>query len=88
MQPRVRAAVSLYVFATLGVFLLAAPWSAIWDFATSFLLPTSLGGWIRSGWARGAVSGLGALDLLAAIQEVDRLRKILGGGTQLDPSDR
>jgi hypothetical protein len=68
---------SLYVFATLGVFLLAAPWSPVWDFATTVLLPTSVGNLVRSGFARGAISGLGCLDLLVAIQEAEHLRRIL-----------
>ena len=83
MESRVHIAMSLYVFAALGVFLLAAPWSPVWDFATAALLPPSVaGGFVRSGFARGAVSGLGALDLLVAIQEAGYLRRLLGRKAQ------
>lgn len=86
LESRVRTAMSLYVFAALGVFLLAAPWSPVWDFATAALLPPSLaGGVVRSGFARGAISGLGALDLLVAIQEAERLRRILWGRDASEP---
>jgi hypothetical protein len=69
---------SLYVFASLGVFLLVAPWSPVWDYATGALLPPGpAAAFLKSGFARGAVSGLGALDLLVAIQEAGYLRRIL-----------
>ena len=78
MESRVRTAMSLYVFASLGVFLLVAPWSPVWEYATGALLPPgSAAGFLKSGFARGAVSGLGALDLLVAIQEAGYLRRIL-----------
>ena len=68
MESRIRTALSLYSFAVLGFFLLVAPWTAVWEQATAFLLPSALGSWVTSGWVRGAVSGLGALDLLVAGQ--------------------
>jgi hypothetical protein len=64
---------ALYLFAALGIFLLAVPWSPVWEFGTSFLLPSSMATWVRSGWTRGTISGLGALNLLAAGQEAGRL---------------
>jgi hypothetical protein len=58
----------LYAFVVFGIFLLVAPWTPIWNRAMLALLPTSMGGWIMSGWLRGVVSGLGALDLMVALQ--------------------
>jgi len=58
----------LYAFAVFGIFLVVAPWTPIWNRAMLALLPTSAGTWVMSGWARGVVSGLGALDLLVAFQ--------------------
>lgn len=69
MDLRLGSAVTVYFLAVLGIFLAVAPWTGVWDYATLTLLPTWCGGWIRSGWFRGAVTGLGALDLLAAAQE-------------------
>jgi len=70
---RIQTAMTLYVFGALGLFLVAVPWTSVWDQVTVALLPKALGGWIRSGWARGAVSGLGALDLVAAAREARAL---------------
>lgn len=70
---RIRTAMIVYAFAVLGVFLMAVPWTSVWDQATLVLLPTVPGGWVRSGWIRGAISGLGALDLLAAAEEAGAL---------------
>ena len=66
---RIRSAMILYFYGVLGMFLLTVPWTPVWDQATLAFLPTSIGGWMNSGWARGAVTGLGALDLCAAAQE-------------------
>ena len=84
MPPRIRTALSLYAFGVLGAFLLAVPWSPIWDHATLSVAPYALGAWVRSGWLRGAVSGLGALDLLVAVQEAGVLWQGLRGG-RTDP---
>jgi hypothetical protein len=65
---RIRTALMLYAFAVFGLFLLVAPWTPIWNRAMLALLPTSIGAWVMSGWVRGVISGLGALDLLMALQ--------------------
>lgn len=68
MQSRLRSALSLYAFTVLGIFLVFAPWSPVWDQATIALLPERLSLLARAGWARGLVSALGALDLVVALQ--------------------
>lgn len=68
MERRLRSALSLYAFAVAGLFLLVAPWTPVWAQATAALAPESIGGWLLSGWVRGGVSGLGALDLAVAVQ--------------------
>lgn len=73
MDLRLRTAYMLYAFAIFGLFLLVAPWTPVWERAMLALLPTSLGSCIMSGWARGTVSGLGALDLLVAFQVAKEL---------------
>ena len=45
----------------------------------------ALGPWVRSGWVKGAVSGLGALDLLVALQEAGILWQSLRSG-RMDPA--
>ena len=70
-------ALALYAFAALGLFLVVAPWTPVWDQATLLLLPTSVGPWATSGWVRGAVSGLGALDLVVALQVGTELRRAM-----------
>lgn len=79
-MPRIQIALNLYVFSVLGIFLLAVPWTPVWEQATFVFLPTALGSWARSGWARGVVSGLGALDLLAATQEAGALLRSFRSG--------
>ena len=68
LQSRLGAALSLYAFGVLGLFLLVAPWTPAWTQATYALLPKQVGHWVLSGWTRGIVSGLGALDLAIAVQ--------------------
>lgn len=63
---RIRGAMWVYAFGVLGIFLVAAPWTPVWDQAFFVLLPVPAGGWIGSGWARGAISGLGLLNLMTA----------------------
>ena len=69
MAASLRSALHLYVFGMLGIFLLAVPWTAIWDRATLAMAPTWVGAWVRSGWFRGGVSALGLLDLAVAARE-------------------
>ena len=77
MGLRVQTSLSLYIFTVLGMFLLVVPWSPIWERATLVFIPTILGGWTRSDWVRGVISGLGALNLLAAARDAELLWKLL-----------
>ena len=72
-MPRVSALVNVYLLATLGVFLVAAPWTAVWDQASGALGRSVLATWAGSGYARGFVSGLGLLDLLVAAREAETI---------------
>jgi hypothetical protein len=67
MDTRVPTALTLYAFGTLGVFLIVAPWTALLDQAVR-VLPEASRVWLTSGWVRGAISGLGAIDLGLAIR--------------------
>lgn len=77
MVSRIQTALNLYMFAVLGTFLVAVPWTPVWEQATIPLVPTVLGSWARSGFTRGVVSGVGMLDLLVAAQEAGALWRSL-----------
>jgi hypothetical protein len=68
LDARIPKALGLYAFVVLGIFLLLAPWTPIWEEATRALLPAKVQSWTGTGWVRGAISGLGALNLLVAFQ--------------------
>ncbi len=59
----------------LGVFLLVFPWASDWDLNYFSSLPI----WASAIWAspyfRGAISGLGALNIYVSFLEVFRLRR-------------
>jgi hypothetical protein len=59
----------------LGVFLLLFPWTHYWDVSYGLFLPA----WVRPLWAnpyfRGAVSGVGLLNIYISFAEVFRLRR-------------
>ena len=80
MDSRITAALALYAFLILGVFLLVVPWTPVWHSATLLLAPTRWSQWIRGGAVRGLVSGLGALDLIVAIQLAMELWRGAQGG--------
>jgi hypothetical protein len=57
-----------------GVVLVVAPWTMLWD-GNYLLQPLPLfRSLLLSPFARGAVSGLGVINILLAIDEVARLR--------------
>jgi hypothetical protein len=62
----------------LGVFLLLFPWTSQWDVSYGGFLPM----WARPLWSspfvRGAVSGIGLLDIYISFSEVFRLRRFSG----------
>jgi hypothetical protein len=78
LAERIAAALRLYAFAVLGVFLLVVPWTPLWDQAVRTLLPAPGSPWALTGWVRGAVSGVGALNLLAAAGEWASFWRSLG----------
>lgn len=56
-----------------GIVLLVAPWTVLWD-GNVLLQPSSwLRGLLLSPFARGAVSGLGLVNILLAIDEARQL---------------
>ncbi len=84
---RLQTALHVYVFAALGLFLIAVPWSPVWHAATAPYLPTTAGPWLRSGFLRGLISGLGALNVLAAWGEARDLLFAVRGGDRSAPGE-
>lgn len=70
---RIRHILVVYTFATFGVFLFTAPWSPVWDVATTVMVPSRVGDLVSSGHVRGLISGIGALNLWVAIEQGVRL---------------
>jgi hypothetical protein len=68
LASRIQLILTVYAFAAVGVFLLFAPWSPLWEAATPAFQPTPAGTFFGAGWLRGFVSGLGALNLWVALQ--------------------
>lgn len=73
----------------LGVFLIVFPWLKLWEYSFFSNLGFSLMGqtweyvW-DSAWFRGAISGLGVVNIVISLIEVSRLR----GGTSEESNDR
>lgn len=74
LETRIHDSLVVYGFTVLGLFLLVSPWTPVWDQAVSGLLPERAWNLAASGWVRGAVSGLGALDLVVAFRAGRALR--------------
>jgi hypothetical protein len=66
LESGLKSVLWVYVYSVLGVFLLVAPWTPVWEQASQGLLPQTAHFWALSGWVRGVVSGLGAADLVVA----------------------
>lgn len=66
MESGFRSILLVYIYSVLGLFLLVAPWTPVWEQASHGLLPQATHAVVLSGWVRGLVSGLGAADLLVA----------------------
>jgi hypothetical protein len=81
LDAKIRTALTLYAFGVVGLFLLVTPWTAMWNQAVVGLLPTRLGQWVLSGWVRGTVSGLGAVNLAVATQVAFELWNAMRVGT-------
>jgi hypothetical protein len=59
----------------IGLFLLIYPWMRSWEYNYLIQLKPSLAGFLTSVQCRGAVSGLGILNLIVAVSEILALRR-------------
>jgi hypothetical protein len=67
--------IAVILFFELGIFLLIWPWASDWDLA---FLPHALRQIWNSNYFKGAVSGLGVLNIYLFFIEVFRLRRFSG----------
>jgi len=67
----------MYGFGVVGVFLAVTPWTSLWYQAARGLAPDSVLNAILSGWARGAVTALGLLDLAVALRIAAEMPAVL-----------
>jgi hypothetical protein len=66
----VAAFLSILSSLLVGVALVVAPWSPLWEANWLLTLWPSVRGFVLSGFARGAVTGLGLVNLALALRDV------------------
>ena len=76
MESGFRSILVVYLYSVLGVFLVVAPWTPVWEQASHGLLPQSAHALVLRGWVRGVVSGLGAADLVVAARLAGRMMRV------------
>jgi hypothetical protein len=69
------AAALIAVCTAMGLFLLIFPWSAIWETNSYVLQMPALQDYWSSPYLRGAVSGLGVVNLFFALVDLVRFRR-------------
>jgi hypothetical protein len=68
MMNRVLRVVLLLLWLELGLILILVPWSEIWEMNYFLYQYPSLGFLLKNAYFRGAVSGLGLLNVLLALE--------------------
>jgi len=61
----------------IGLFLVFVPWSALWEQNVLLTYSLHLRGVLLNNFVRGAVSGLGLIDLILGLSELGRFWKSL-----------
>lgn len=102
MSAKISVIVYILICFEIGILLLILPWTQFWDdnfflfFLTGKLNATWLPDFLTSRYVRGAVSGLGALNILAGLRDIFKFRESVQAlitpdipsheETQLEPS--
>jgi len=76
MSRLLAAAFILFCF-EIGLFLVFVPWSALWEHNVLLVYSFYLRGVLLNNFVRGAVSGLGLVDLALGLSELGRFWKSL-----------
>lgn len=72
MERLIKFALGYYLFG-IGLFLVLAPWTPLWSWNWFVRRTGPLSVVLLSSWARGALSGVGALFILAGVRDTLRL---------------
>jgi len=74
-EPGAPASLALSILCSLlvGTILIAAPWTPLWDLNSLVQPHPQLRAFLLSPFTRGAVTGLGLINVLLALQELARL---------------
>jgi hypothetical protein len=81
MSAKITVIVYILICLVVGILLLVLPWTPYWndnfflDFIRSRLHASWLTAALQSGYGRGAVSGLGALNILAGLRDAFKFRE-------------
>jgi hypothetical protein len=81
MSVKITVIVYILICFEVGILLLILPWTQFWDdnfflyFITGKLNAAWLHGALTSGYVRGAVTGLGILNILAGLRDIVRFRE-------------
>jgi hypothetical protein len=68
-------ALLIVIFLEIGLLLVIVPWTANWDHNYFLQRLPELRGWLLSPFARGAVSGLGLLNLWMGTGQITQFRR-------------
>lgn len=91
MSAKVTVIVYIMICFEVGVLLAILPWTSYWNdnfflyFLTGKLHAPGLATFLQSGYARGAVTGLGALNMLAGIRDIINFSESVRLVASLDP---
>jgi hypothetical protein len=72
---KVSALIFILFCLELGMFLLIFPWSGLWDHSLFSALGPNWRGYWDNAYVRGAISGLGVVNLYICLLEIFRLRR-------------
>ena len=72
-------------FLEVGFVLLVVPWSSYWDRNFFSQAWPALHGLLTSNYVRGAISGLGVVNVLAAVGEIAELFDLRRGSSTVSP---
>lgn len=81
MSARITVIVYILICLEVGILLMALPWTPYWsdnfffDFIRGRLHASWLAAALQSGYGRGAVTGLGALNVLAGLRDAFKFRE-------------
>jgi len=81
MSAKITVIVYILICFEIGILLMVLPWTQYWDdnfflyFVTGKLNAPWFPGFMTSGYVRGAVTGLGALNILAGLRDAIKFRE-------------